>query len=109
MGIEYIGNIIYDEKLLMSGNKIIIFGTGIYGKRVAEYLKKRVAKDRILCFCDSDSELEDCDIMGIPVRNPIEVCKRYPNEDYLISGKFSREMYEFLKENYIDKIHILVL
>ena len=46
--------------------------------------------------------------MGIPVWEPSRVCEHYPQADYLISGKYSGEMYKFLIKNHIGKIHILV-
>lgn len=46
--------------------------------------------------------------MGIKVWNPVEVCKKLSSAEYLISGKYSHEMYAFLKEKQIEKIHILV-
>ncbi len=108
MCIEYIGNVLYDKKILQDDIKIVIFGCGIYGKKIAEYLVKKGIKDSIICFCDSNSALECCDIMGIPVRKPKEICRYYPGANYLIGGKFSREMYEELKKNMIKKIHIIV-
>lgn len=108
MSVTYIGSILYDKKLLKDGSKIVIFGTGVCGKKVAEYLIKSYMKDNIICFCDSNGDLVNNDIMGITVWNPIEVCKNHPDAEYLISGKYSREMYEFLKEKQIEKIHILV-
>lgn len=108
MSIKYIGDILYDEHLFTRDIKIVIFGAGRYGKRVLEYLEQMGVKDRVICFCDSNSSLGNVDIMGIPVWKNIEVCKEYPNADYLISGKFAREMYDFLKENLIDRIHILL-
>lgn len=108
MYIEYIGNILYDKKILQDDIKLVIFGCGMYGKKIAEYLVKKGIKDSIICFCDSNNTLEHCDIMGIPVHKPIEICRDYPDANYLIGGKFSREMYEVLKKNMIKKIHIIV-
>lgn len=108
MSIEYIGDILYDEHLFKKDIKIVIFGAGRYGKRVLKYLEQKCIRDRVICFCDSDNSLKNVDIMGIPVWKPIEVCQKYPYADYLICGKYAREMYDFLKENEIDRIHILV-
>lgn len=109
MGIKYIGDILYDEYLFKDDIKIIIYGAGMYGKKILEYLDRKHVKDHVICFCDSNSNLVNCDIIGIPVWRPIEVCQKYPHADYLISGKYAREMYGFLKENLIDRIHILLL
>lgn len=108
MGIKYIGNISYDEALFKSDSKIVIFGTGVYGKKVAEYLAQKHLKDRVLCFCDSNRDLKKINIMGISVGEPFEVCQKYPDADYLVIGKYSREMYGILNEHHINRIHILV-
>ena len=108
MSIAYIGNILYDEKLFKDESKIVIFDTGVCGKKVAEYLIKNCMKDNIICFCDSNGKLINNNIMGIKVWNPVEVCKKLSSAEYLISGKYSHEMYAFLKEKQIEKIHILV-
>ena len=108
MSIEYIGGILYDEKLLESNEEIVIFGTGVCGKKVVEYLAKSGKKGNIVCFCDSNCGLGKSEVMGIPVCEPSETCKNYPNADYLISGKFSGEMYALLKEKNIEMIHILI-
>lgn len=109
MSIKYIGDILYDEYLFTKDIKIVIFGAGRYGKRVLEYLEQKRVKDYVICFCDSDSSLGNVDIMGIPVWEPIEVCKKYPDADYIISGRYSREMFNFLNEYHINNIHILII
>ena len=109
MSIEYIGGIFYDEKLLEGNKEIVIFGTGVCGKKVVEYLEKNEIKSNIVCFCDSNCDLEKGEVMGVPVSKPDEACKNYPNADYLMSGKFSGEMYKILKHKHVNKIHILVV
>lgn len=108
MNIKYIGDIIYDEYLFKDDIKIVIYGAGLYGKKVLEYLEQNHLKDRVICFCDSNSSLVNGDIMGIPVYGTIEICKKYPDAEYLVSGKYAREMYDFLIKKYIHKIHILI-
>lgn len=109
MGIVYIGNILYDEKLFKSRSRVVIFGSGICGKNVAKYLQENGMRDKIVCFCDSNKNLRNSYTMGIPIWGSSEVCRSYPDADYLIGGKYSRKMYEFLKERQIEKIHILVI
>lgn len=106
---EYVGNILYDEKLLDKGKKFIIFGAGLYGKKVLDYLDLNGVKESIICFCDSDTSKDILEIDGIPVYHTIDTFKRYPNAEYLISGNYSKEMYKILKENDIRKIHLLMI
>ncbi len=108
MCIAYIGNILYDKKLLDDNRCLIIFGCGLYGKKVAKYLEEKGMRNNILCFCDANKGVTEEEVMGIPVWEPSRVCEHYPQADYLISGKYSGEMYKFLIKNHIGKIHILV-
>lgn len=106
---EYIGNILYDESLLEADGKLIIFGAGVYGQRVLRYLEVNGVKNRVICFCDSDEKLEGKKFEGIQVCSVKETCLRYPDANYLVSGRYSREMYQMLKELDIRKIHILFI
>lgn len=108
MAIKYIGDILYDEHLFNNDIKIVIFGTGTYGKNILKYLEQKFVKNSVICFCDSNSVSVNVDIKGIPVWKPEDVFHKFPNADYLVSGKYSREMYDLLKQNSINNIHILV-
>ncbi len=108
MHIEYIGNISYDQELLRGDRKVVIFGAGVYGRKIYKYLKEKGISQNIVCFCDSNSKLGKNDNTNIPILEPLKAFKYFPDADYLISGKYSKEMYELLKENLIDRIHILV-
>ena len=46
-------------------------------------------------------------IEGIPVCQTMDSLQKYPDADYLISGKYVNEMYRMLEENAINKIHLL--
>ena len=104
---KYIGNILYDEKLSCETKKLIIFGAGVYGRRILRYLDINGIKHHVICFCDSDRTMDGKYIDGIPVRYEEDVCRKYLDADYLISGKYMKEMYQALKEKSIEKIHIL--
>lgn len=105
---EYIGNILYDKKLLEENRKIIIFGAGVSGRMIFDYLDLNGVKDRILCFCDSDKNKAGKNIAGISIYETEDILKKYPREDYLIAGKYCKEMYGILKRNDIDKVHIFI-
>lgn len=102
---EYIGNILYDGKLLCSDRSFVIFGSGMYGRKVLEYLTLNGMKDKLICFCDSDAGLAGNDIEGVPVCQTKDVLMNYRDADYLISGKYAKEMYQILREEGLDRIH----
>lgn len=106
---EYIGNILYDELLLKGNQKIIIFGAGTYGRKILEYLEFNGAKNNIAGFCDSNEAFQGKCIEGFPVYSPKNAFLLYPGAQYLISGRYIKEMYEILKENNIAGVHILFI
>jgi hypothetical protein len=109
IGMEYIGNIIYDDSLMAENRKFVIFGAGKCGKCILQYLDINGKKDNILCFCVScSSKAEQC-IESIPVICAQEAFIKYPDADYLISGKYLKEMYFTLKDSLIEKIHLLFI
>lgn len=105
----YVGNILYDKMLLETDKKLIIFGAGICGRKVFSYLDLNGTKDNIVCFCESYVKSKNTDVAGIPVLSVTDACEKYPDADYLICGKYTREMYQVLKENLISTIHILTI
>lgn len=106
---EYVGNILYDDELLESENKFVIFGAGVYGRKVLEYLELNGAKDKIICFCDSNGDLDGESIEEIPVCRTKDVFDKYYDASYIVSGRYSDEMYHVLRENGINKIHMLLM
>lgn len=105
----YVGNILYDKMILETNKKLIIFGTGIYGRKIFDYLDLNGVRDNIICFCESFVKSKNKDVAGIPILSVIEACEKYPNADYLISGKYTKEMYQVLKDNLISTIHVLTV
>lgn len=105
---EYTGNILYDEKLFCTDRSFVIFGSGLYGRKVLEYLTLNGRKDKIICFCDSNAGLEGNDIEGIPVCQTKDALINYRDADYLVSGKYAKEMYQILREAGVDRIHIFI-
>ena len=102
---EYIGNILYDEKLTDKDNKLVIFGAGVYGRKILNYLDLNGLMDSIICFCDSNEKLEGQDIQGIPIYKVRDVCGRYKDAIYLVSGGYAKDMIRILKKEKICKIH----
>lgn len=103
----YIGNILYDEKLLCEKKNLIICGAGVYGQRILRYLEINGVKQYVICFCDSNESLNGKYIEDIPVRLLGDVCQEYLDADYLVSGRYVKEIYQMLREKSIEKIHVL--
>lgn len=106
---EYVGNILYDKKLLDKNRYFIIFGAGLCGHRILNYMKLNGAKRNVVCFCESSIDKVGQYIEGIPVCRVNDVIAQYPDAEYLIAGKYAREMYRTLSENFVSKIHILLV
>lgn len=106
---EYVGDILYDKKLLDKSKRFIIFGTGICGHRILNYMDLNGVKRNIVCFCESNIIKDGQYIEGIPVCQVNDVITQYSDAEYLIAGKYAREMYQILHENFIKKIHILLI
>lgn len=104
---EYVGNILYDEELLRKNKKIIIFGAGMYGRRILHYLERNNAKGNVSGFCDSDENKQGKCIEAIPVYNVDEAWKKYPEAVFLVSGRYMDEMYKELRDKGISKVHML--
>lgn len=106
---EYVGNILYDEKLKQADRKLIIFGAGIYGQKILRYLELNTLREKVICFCDSNAKSgRHYSINGIPVYQAKDVIKKYLDADYLVGGKYAKEMYCILKQEGIKRIHILI-
>ena len=104
---EYVGNILYDKKLMDTSKKFVIFGAGIYGRRILKYMDLNGVKGSIICFCDSNTQIGGQYIEEIPVCQVKDVVSQYPDAEYLIAGKYAKEMYQILSENSVRKVHIL--
>lgn len=105
---KYVGNILYDLDLLNGKSKLVIFGAGICGRKILKFLDLNGAKQRVICFCDSKKSLRGRNVEGIPVYSIDKTILQYPEAEYLISGVYSKEMYQILKQRQIEKIHIIV-
>ncbi len=104
---EYVGNILYDNNLLDKDRKFVIFGAGCYGQKILKYMDLNGAKERVICFCDSNIEMDGQHIQEIPVFQVKDVIAQHSEVTYLLGGKYSKEMYHILEANLIRKVHIL--
>lgn len=86
-------------------SQIVIFGCGVRGKGILDYLKYVGKEKQIACFTDNAKELWQTELEGHSVLSPIEVVEKYPNLFYVIANKYhSEEIYNQLTEAGIKKI-----
>ena len=64
---EYIGSILYDDALLKEKQEIIIFGAGMYGKKILHYLERNGVKGNVAAFCDSSEKMQGTSVENVPV------------------------------------------
>lgn len=104
---EYVGNILYDDDLLKEGQKIFIFGAGMYGKKVLHYLERNGVKGNVVGFCESNKIMQGDEIENIPIYDLDAAWKQYPKAIFLVSGSYMDEMYRILRAKGIGKVHML--
>lgn len=79
--VKYISNLFE-----MIGNlKIIIFGSGRYGKFFHALLENKYPGQAV-AFCDNNSELWDSSLQGIPVLSPDKAVEKFPESMYVIAN-----------------------
>lgn len=90
-------------------NPIIIFGCGMWGRFLFQYLKVRGY--RISGFCDNNSELWEKQLYDIPIYSPIHCVKSYKEHVYIVacknnSSEISLQLKEFnISEEQIKIFH----
>ena len=104
---EYIGSILYDDALLKEKQEIIIFGAGMYGKKILHYLERNGVKENVAAFCDSSEKMQGTSVENVPVYDVEEAWKRYPEAIFLVSGGYMDEMYRILRSKGIGGVHML--
>lgn len=78
--------------------KIILFGAGIMGKSLYEFLQQRGEADSVECFCDNNKELWGQRI-GDCVVYSYEECKEKNNTFVISSIKYAEEIEALLKND----------
>ena len=100
---EYVGKIIFDE-LLYENRKFIIYGFGVQGKKIFEFLKSIGNEKNVVGFCDRDAaSITNSEFL---ILHPDEAVKS-GNVDFLVSGKHEYEMIQYLLANGVSRIHLL--
>lgn len=94
------------EKLtsLPNEQKVIIFGCGIRGKLVLNYLYSSNMEEKLYCFTDNAEKLWNTKLDKYQVLPPTEAVKRYPEALYIIANKnYGNEIFSQLSEYGIEK------
>lgn len=102
---EYIGDIIYDEKILDTRMQFIIYGAGKVGQRIYEYFMINDRQDSIKYFCDTNSALWGSTVKGVVVEGPdklVEECREYR---FIFAGQYADEICRLLLGKGIRNIH----
>ena len=71
---------------------IVIFGTGKMGIAFFEYLSQLNCQDAVVAFCDNNSSKWGGSIYEREIKS-VEACiKQYPEAQYVVTGKYVKEM-----------------
>lgn len=74
------------SKLLNESDAIYLYGAGIYGQRMIDFIEKYAKKnrDKIVGFLDDTADKQGRTLLGVKIYNPLECLKSYNNELILI-------------------------
>lgn len=103
----YIGKLETDRKLWESDRKIVIWGTGVRGKRVYESLCGLGQAYRVIAFGDNNSMMWGQQIDDVPVWN-IEQIKKCGEVDIVIYNVHDNELIQQLVEQGARFLHWVI-
>lgn len=107
-GLEYIGNILYDQQLY-KGNSIVVCGAGRIGHKIVGFLDNNDCKNDIKCLCDRERSLWNTSYLGIEIMPLCEAVKKYRKAIFLVGGNYADEMIKDLIILGISRIHMLLV
>ena len=96
--------------LSFDSSKLVIWGTGVYGKWLLSFLTLLGIKEKVCCFCDSfhDDTKSDC-IENIPVYSPIKCSSLYHDAKFIIASDFYEEILNSISKSSYSDIDTFVL
>lgn len=71
----------------LGDNEIVIFGCGIRGKAVLDYLQSADMEKQLCCFTDNSEKLWNTERKGHMILPPAEAAKLYPSALFIIANK----------------------
>lgn len=106
--IKYIGKIDADKNSLKEEAKLLIWGCGVYGKRIYNELVRLELSDRVVAFADNDPKKRGSTYLGVEVIDrecAINLCL---NEriTVLISGNYDWEICMDLYKEGVKNLHL---
>lgn len=103
----YIGKLETDKALWESERKIVVWGTGVRGKKIYELLCKEKQRDRIIAFGDNNSGLWEQKIENIPIWSTEQV-KQHGDVDIIVYNTQDRKLVQQFLHMDIGYIHWVV-
>lgn len=96
--------------LSFDSSKLVIWGTGAYGKWLLSFLTLLGINKKVCCFCDSfhDDTKSDC-IENIPVYSPIKCSSLYHDAKFIIASDFYEEILNSISNSTYSDIDTFVL
>lgn len=96
--------------LSFDSSKLVIWGTGAYGKWLLSFLTLLGINKKVCCFCDSfhDDTKSDC-IENIPVYSPIKCSSLYHDAKFIIASDFYEEILNSISKSSYSDIDTFVL
>lgn len=96
---------LYDLLGAVGDKEIVIFGCGSYGRYIYTLLEAYKAAD-VCAFCDNNKELWHTSVQGVEVVEPVYAVGKYPDAQYVIASKKTKEIYGQLLGLGIEKSQI---
>ena len=103
----YMGSLDDDIELWQSDSPIIIWGTGVRGRKIRERLVKAGAAERILAFADNNPDLWDAEIEGSEVWSEAKVVHHF-DAAVIVHNAMDAKIVKQLIDMGIEKIHWIV-
>lgn len=98
------------EYLSFDSSKLVIWGTGAYGKWLLSFLTLLGINKKVCCFCDSFHDDTKSDyIENIPVYSPIKCSSLYHDAKFIIASDFYEEILNSISNSSYSDIDTFVL
>lgn len=107
--ISYAGKVENDSLLFNGNDAVVIWGTGMHGKELYDYLKSMNRDNRVIAFGDNDESRWGTEIEQVPVLNIKQIKEIKYNKIFLVKGRYDWEICKGLIENGIENIHWIII
>lgn len=104
----YIGSLKFDKKLKEDVEQIVIFGAGkMCESLIADLQDIGVDKKKLVGICDNNTVHCNKRIQDIQVYDFNTALKQFPNADFIVYNRYSKEICEQLAQHGISKTHLI--